>query len=128
MEIVLVDFGISKFRKDGLSKSVVGTYDYIDPYITKCRDTLSDKDWLKADIWGVGLILYELCTLNNDFALLETEITIPDNYDKRIKTEILQKIFTNPEYRPSIDQIMQTSVMIEQMRDCILMSNTSELF
>jgi serine/threonine protein kinase len=53
----LADFGLSRFLEDDLAKTWVGTPLYMAPEIVNCQEYDS-----KADIWSLGLVLFELLT------------------------------------------------------------------
>lgn len=53
----LADFGLSRFLEDDLARTWVGTPLYMAPEIVNCQEYDS-----KADIWSLGLVLYELVT------------------------------------------------------------------
>ena len=61
--IKIGDFGISKIL-DGTNyaQTFAGTYNYMAPEIIR-----SNKYSKKVDIWSLGCIIYELCTLNRCF-------------------------------------------------------------
>ena len=61
--IKIGDFGISKIL-DGTdyAKTFAGTFSYMAPEIIK-----GEKYSKKVDIWSLGCIIYELCTLNRCF-------------------------------------------------------------
>jgi NIMA (never in mitosis gene a)-related kinase len=60
----LGDFGISKSldATSDMAATAVGTPYYLCPEICK-----GDKYSLKSDMWSLGIILYELCTLKRPF-------------------------------------------------------------
>ena len=53
------DFGISKVLDSTSAKTFVGTPYYLSPEV--CSNKKYD---LRSDLWSLGCILYELCTLN----------------------------------------------------------------
>ena len=63
-KIKIGDFGISKILDSGnkYAQTQVGTILYMAPEIIE-----GNKYTSKVDIWSLGCILYELCTLNNCF-------------------------------------------------------------
>ena len=58
------DFGISKVAEQTVqaSKSFVGTPYYLSPEMVEGKNYSA-----KADIWALGVILYQLCTLKLPF-------------------------------------------------------------
>ena len=61
--IKIGDFGISKVLDNTSAKTFVGTPYYLSPEV--CENRPYD---FKSDLWSLGCILYEMCTLNvNDF-------------------------------------------------------------
>ena len=62
--VKLGDFGIAKVLDSTLEQAntVVGTPYYMSPEV--CENKPYD---LKSDLWAMGCILYELCTLNHAF-------------------------------------------------------------
>ncbi len=58
------DFGISKVLDSTSAKTFVGTPYYLSPEV--CSNKKYD---LRSDLWSLGCILYELCTLNVNFTL-----------------------------------------------------------
>ena len=62
-KVKIGDFGISiKLENTRYAKSQVGTFNYMAPEILK-----GEKYNNKADIWALGCVIYELCTLNYCF-------------------------------------------------------------
>ena len=127
------DFGIAKILEEKFesAQTVVGTPYYMSPEIFMGNQYSS-----KADVWSIGCILYELCTLEHIFKvtnlvqLLEcikskTPNPIPKIYSldlQKLVTYILQKDQTK---RPSIDEILSTKFI----GSCLLLftSNTNEV-
>ena len=67
MNIVkLGDFGISSFlnHTNDFLKSFAGTYIYLSPEIVNHRPYNH-----KTDIWSLGVVLYELCSLKPPFSV-----------------------------------------------------------
>ncbi len=82
------DFGISKVLDSTSAKTFVGTPYYLSPEV--CSNKKYD---LRSDLWSLGCILYELCTLSypfqaNNILSLAMKITteevapIPSTYSK----------------------------------------------
>ena len=58
------DFGISKIMmgETACAHSIVGTPSYLPPEV--CQDKPYNK---KVDVWALGCVLYEMCTLKHAF-------------------------------------------------------------
>lgn len=57
-KVKLGDFNVSKLAKKGLVYTQTGTPYYASPEVWE------DKPYdLKADIWSLGCVIYEVCTL-----------------------------------------------------------------
>ena len=111
--IKIGDFGISKIL-DGTdyAKTFCGTYCYMAPEIIK-----GEKYSKKVDIWSLGCIIYELCTLNrcfdsNNISELVNKINsgIHGKIDLNYYNDYLQEIIDlclkkNDKERPNIDRI-----------------------
>jgi NIMA (never in mitosis gene a)-related kinase len=65
--IKIGDFGISKVLDSTSAKTFVGTPYYLSPEV--CSNKKYD---LRSDLWSLGCILYELCTLNVLLQLFST--------------------------------------------------------
>ena len=61
--IKIGDFGISKVLDNTSAKTFVGTPYYLSPEV--CENRPYD---FKSDLWSLGCILYELCTLGVSFS------------------------------------------------------------
>jgi NIMA (never in mitosis gene a)-related kinase len=102
--IKLGDFGISRVLNSTKSKaqSVLGTPYYCSPEILK-----SDKYEFKSDIWSLGCILYEMCSLKPPF-MADTIIQvsrkimigkyedISDSYSADVSNIIKQILIVDP--------------------------------
>jgi serine/threonine protein kinase len=111
--VKLGDFGISKVLEHSmdLANSGVGTPYYLSPEI--CQGL---KYNFKTDIWMMGCLLYELCTLNKPFKSESIKILIKSIIDKQpelnginyseglvnLITLMLKKL---PEERPNIEEV-----------------------
>uniref|UniRef100_A0A915KEQ8 non-specific serine/threonine protein kinase n=1 Tax=Romanomermis culicivorax TaxID=13658 RepID=A0A915KEQ8_ROMCU len=108
----LSDFGISKILSTYTKAStVIGTPSYLSPEI--CEGKQYNK---KSDVWSLGCILYELCTLRKAFEAetlgsLVLQITrghtkpIDGKYSDGLKDLIAGLLRIDPESRPSVEQI-----------------------
>ena len=111
--IKIGDFGISKIL-DGTdyAKTFAGTYSYMAPELIN-----GEKYSKKVDIWSLGCIIYELCTLNrcfdsNNIFELPYKINsgIHGKIDLNYYNDYLQEIIDlclkkNDKERPNIDRI-----------------------
>jgi NIMA (never in mitosis gene a)-related kinase len=115
---VLVDFGLARQRETDMSvmASVVGTLTYSCPELIQ-RQPYTDK----ADIWSLGVILYQLVALKNPFTdnnplqtarkIVEGEIEPihdpHDMYSQDLKTLIMKMLTPKANERPDIIEVMQ---------------------
>ena len=69
--IKLGDFGISKVLNsmEDKTNTYAGTYLYMSPEVIKDNESYS----FSCDIWSLGIILYELCTLKHPLCHLSNE-------------------------------------------------------
>jgi serine/threonine protein kinase len=109
------DFGIAKVLNStqDKAKSMVGTPYYLSPEI------VSSKPYnFKSDVWSLGVLLYELCTLKPPFDapnmnLLSLKIArgqyapIPPHYSSDLKNLVDTMLNTTPNRRPSVAQILR---------------------
>ncbi len=113
------DFGIAKVLEGTLenAQTMVGTPYYMSPEI------IENKPYqFKSDVWSLGCILYELCTLEHTFKaaniielikkiLNEVPEPIPSCYSRELQEVINLILNKNPLQRPSIDQLLQVNFM-----------------
>uniref|UniRef100_A0A8C5EMQ8 non-specific serine/threonine protein kinase n=1 Tax=Gouania willdenowi TaxID=441366 RepID=A0A8C5EMQ8_GOUWI len=101
MTVKLGDFGIAKLlnKTMELARTLVGTPNYISPEICKGRPYNN-----KTDIWSLGCILYELCTLSHPFK----GACLPQLFSKICKETILQ---VHPRDRPSVSSILRRPIL-----------------
>eukprot|EP00002_Diphylleia_rotans_P016406 TRINITY_DN3191_c0_g1_i2.p1 TRINITY_DN3191_c0_g1~~TRINITY_DN3191_c0_g1_i2.p1 ORF type:complete len:994 (-),score=170.42 TRINITY_DN3191_c0_g1_i2:482-3463(-) len=114
--IKLGDFGVSKIMgPSAMAKTMVGTPYYLSPEIIK-----GDGYDFKSDIWSLGCILYELCTLNrpfdgdNMFHLManiqkgEYKAMDPMYYSTPLHDLVTSLLQLNPTMRPSSSDILSS--------------------
>lgn len=137
-DVKLGDFGIAKVMSNSvqLAQTQIGTPYYLSPEICEGRRYNS-----KTDIWSLGCVLYEMCTLrhafnaNNMNALIANIIRgryspIPSHYSRDMReliSEMLNKDFSR---RPSIIAILHKNFIrrrLEQMDDDLSSSNTGSV-
>jgi serine/threonine protein kinase len=112
--VKLGDFGIAKVLEHTfqLCQTQVGTPYYLSPEICDGANYNS-----KTDIWSLGCILYQLCTLKYPFdasnlsALLMAIMRgkyqpVPTTYSKDLRNLLGRMLTKKPEKRPSANQIL----------------------
>ena len=113
----LGDLNVSKIAKMGMAQTQTGTPYYASPEIWK------DKPYdYKSDIWSVGCIIYEICTLHPPFRgtslrNLYENINrgvyepIPSIYSQDLKKLIAMMLVVEPYRRPSTDQLINCDIV-----------------
>lgn len=109
------DFGIAKIldHTTQLSKTAIGTPYYLSPEI--CQGKAYN---MKSDIWSLGCVLYELCSLQHAFdskcmnglimAILRSKQNpIPYTYSQNLRSLVDKLLQKDPRKRPSINQILR---------------------
>merc|ERR1712227_1143730 len=120
IKLKLGDFGISKALENTLAeaKTNVGTLIYFSPEI--CNDQSYNT---ATDIWSLGLIMYELCTLKHafkpeGFLQIMLKITeakyepIQEEYSDDIKSIVTDCLQKDPEDRPTADMLLNRSCIL----------------
>jgi serine/threonine protein kinase len=117
--IKLGDFGIARVlssTKDN-AKTMVGTPYYLSPEI------IENKPYsFKSDIWALGVLLYEMCTLRPPFDasslhFLALKIVrgvypaLPAKYSSELKILVESMLSINPEKRPTIGNILKNPII-----------------
>lgn len=120
LTVKLGDFGISRVleNSNAAAMTVVGTPYYMSPEACESKPYTN-----KSDVWSLGVILYELCTLKHPFSadnLLGLVFKIVQEKHEPISNgkysnellelidELLQK---DPEKRPSVRQILKKGLI-----------------
>ncbi|KAA8579179.1 hypothetical protein FQN60_018752, partial [Etheostoma spectabile] len=109
MKAKLGDFGIARM----LNKTCVGTPYYLSPEICESRPYNN-----KTDIWSLGCVLYEICTLRHPFegsSLRQLVSKIcrgrynpaPSRYSYDLRLLITQLFKVNPRDRPSVSSVLR---------------------
>lgn len=111
-KVKLGDLNVSKELKIGLLKTQTGTPYYASPEVWK------DKPYdYKSDMWSLGCVIYEMCTLHppfkgNSFEGVFEKITkgmyppIPKIYSKELSFIISSLLQVSAVIRPSINQLI----------------------
>lgn len=113
------DFGVSRVLHGTLERAqtVVGTPYYMSPEVCK-----NEPYSFRSDMWSLGCILYELCTLNRAFSgqnllsLLDSILKkphkpLPSNYSKNLNELVNKLLKKDPADRPSCDDLLKTKFM-----------------
>jgi len=122
--VKLGDFGIAKVLTgtQELAMTVIGTPYYLSP------ELIDGKPYnFKSDIWSLGVLLYELCTLKhpfdaNGFPMLARKISkgrytpIPATFSKDLKELVNSLLSVDPHDRPSINAILKKDVVQNRIK------------
>lgn len=120
--IKLGDFGISRVleNSNAAAMTVVGTPYYMSPEACQSQPYTS-----KSDVWSLGIILYELCTLKHAFSadnllglvykiVQEKHEPIAEGYSKGLCELIDRLLEKDPAKRPSVREILKMELIREQ--------------
>lgn len=113
--IKMGDFGIAKIldHTGQLSKTAIGTPYYLSPEICQGKSYNA-----KSDVWSLGCVLYELCTLNHAFdsncmnglimkILRSRHSPIPYTYSQNLRSLVDSLLDKDQRKRPSVNQILR---------------------
>lgn len=130
---ILGDFGLSKIldSADSLQTSCKGTLPYMSPEILYKNKRGHN---LKTDIWSLGCVLYEICTLDHAFGFKSVEEfkqlanipfaalnkSIPSFYPIELYHIILKCLQINPDDRPTIDDILNENLIQDFIKKGII--------
>ena len=118
-QVKLGDFGIAKVLQSTTAKAntIVGTPYYLSPEL--CEDKPYDK---KSDVWALGCVLYELCTLRHAFegrnmcALVlrivkgkfaPIDVGRRTGYTMDMRNLVNSLLAQNPKHRPTVPMILK---------------------
>ena len=117
--VKLGDFGIAKIlnNTDDFAQTIVGSPFYLSPEI--CQGTPYDA---KTDIWSLGCVIYELCTLSPAFSgnnmgsvvmkiMRQKQDPIPSSYSQDLADLVDWMLQKNPEDRPTLQQILASRLL-----------------
>ena len=113
----LADFGSSAF-KTGLGRSMCGTLEYMSPEVLQKKEQTE-----KIDIWGLGILLFEIFHEFTPFKNLNSQeiieivsnhkISFRENLNLKVKFLILRLLKIDPNERPSAEQILNDPLFQE---------------
>lgn len=117
--VKLGDFGIARVLSNTRSKAktVVGTPYYLSPEIIE-----SSPYNFKSDIWSLGVLLYEMCSLQPPFnatslhqlaqRILGGKIDrIPRQFSDNLQSLIQRVLTKDPTRRPTVNQILKIPII-----------------
>ncbi|XP_064829270.1 NIMA-related kinase 12 [Oncorhynchus masou masou] len=121
------DFGISKIMTNTLdmARTCVGTPSYLSPEL--CQDIPYSS---KSDVWALGCLLYEICSLRPPFAasnllsllskIIRGEYSpVPQTYSDSITPLVQILLCPVPEDRPSAGAILDMIYVREHLREFV---------
>ncbi|XP_058035892.1 serine/threonine-protein kinase Nek5 isoform X1 [Ahaetulla prasina] len=121
----LGDFGIARMLNNTMefASTCVGTPYYLSPEI--CENKPYNN---KTDIWSLGCVLYELCTLKHPFEGNNLPqlimkicrghfIPVSVKYSSNLRLLISQLFRTSPRDRPSINSILKKAFLEKQIKN-----------
>jgi hypothetical protein len=122
--IKLGDFGIAKVMENSfqMCQTQIGSPYFLSPEICEGR-----KYNAKTDVWSLGCVLFELCTLRHAFCAqdmggLLMSITngnygsIPPTYSRELKQLIGRLLTKDPNSRPSIREVLSTPLLRSRVK------------
>ncbi len=123
----LGDFGISRVLENTTSNAmtVVGTPYYMSPEV--CQN---HPYTFKSDVWALGCVLYELCTLKHAFSadnllglvykiVQDKYEPIPSCYSADLQNLISAMLNKNAQERPSVADILQMPIIRTKMLEFV---------
>ena len=117
------DLNVSKLIKNTLAKTKTGTPYYLAPEVWE------DFEYdYKCDIWSIGCIIYELCTLAPPFRATNLRDLyrnikkgyydpISEQYSDELKTVIKWMLNTNPSQRKSAKEIYDSNIIQKKIKE-----------
>jgi NIMA (never in mitosis gene a)-related kinase len=115
--VKLGDLNVSKLLKYGMSHTQAGTPFYASP------EVWSEKPYdHKSDIWSLGCVLYEMCTLKPPFRAEDRKSlcmkickgvysAIPSHYSAELGNVVKELLTVSTTARPGLEQVMKISVV-----------------
>ncbi|NXP03415.1 NEK3 kinase, partial [Thinocorus orbignyianus] len=133
-KVKLGDFGSARLLAHPVSYACtyVGTPYYVPPEIWESMPYNN-----KSDIWSLGCILYELCTLRHPFQAKSWKHLIlkickgsykplPSHYSYELHYLVKQMFKRNPKNRPSASTILARSCLTKLIKNCLPSEMTNE--
>jgi NIMA (never in mitosis gene a)-related kinase 1/4/5 len=134
--IKLGDFGISKVLSNTVEKArtMVGTPYYLSPEIVENRPYS-----FKSDVWSLGVLLYELCTLKPPFdgtSIRQLSLNIvrgiyppiAPHFSRDLKLLISQMLTVDPNRRPTVAQVLRMPFIKSRIENLLSESKRFEEF
>lgn len=125
--IKLGDFGISKVLTSTIDKArtMVGTPYYLSPEIVEGRPYS-----FKSDVWSLGVLLYELCTLKPPFdgiSIRQLSVNIcrgtypplPSQFSKELRNLVSMQLTLDPNKRPTVGQMLKLPFITHRIRNVL---------
>lgn len=122
--IKIGDFGIAKVLASTMqnARTVVGTPYYLSPEIVQSKPYN-----FKSDMWSMGVILYELCSLKPPFDapslhFLAMKIVrgafnpLPSGFSSEMKSLVSQLLTTNERNRPDVNKVLNMPIMQNRIK------------
>ena len=120
--VKLGDLNVSKFAKLGMASTQTGTPYYCSPEIWK------EKSYdYKSDIWSLGCIIYEICSLKPPFrgtsikelrnnVLNGHYLPIPSIYSRELSILISKMLVIDPHKRASANELLKDEIVLNKIK------------
>lgn len=113
--VKLGDFGIARVlqHNQDFAKTSIGTPYYLSPEI--CQELPYNH---KSDVWALGCVLHELCTLRHAFdadsmrglilkILKGVPPQTPEAFSESLRSLVVELLTKDPDGRPSVDEVLR---------------------